>query len=1023
MAESESSIERNLIEQLTHGESQWEYRPDLDTEEKLWENLRRILENNNRSVLGGEPLSDIEFEQVKNQLSFPSFYAAAKWIAGENGIAHVSVQRGADKLQLMVLNRAHNNGGSSVYQVINQYRALKDKYDTDSVSERDRRFDVSLLINGIPLVHIELKNREHPYMDAFNQIKKYIREDKFTGIFSAVQMFVVSNASDTRYIAASDHMNEKFLTSWCDEDNRVVSNYIEFADKVLRIPEAHQLVTQYTIMDNENRNLIILRPYQIHAIESVARASKQGKSGFVWHTTGSGKTMTSYKTARNLLLDIPSIDKTIFLVDRRDLDNQTAGEFRSYAENDIIDVDDTDNTLELKRKLLSSSRLLIVTTRQKLQTLINRWLKEDTRDYDRIKKLRVAFVVDECHRTLSPESKRSIERFFTSSLWYGFTGTPRFGENAYDIQGDLPRTTEELYGPPLHEYTVQNAIHDGAVLGFSVEHLGPKGLETDADGNEVNEDDRLYDSEQHMLAVLDKLLNKSAHKLGFQNGSGRTYEAILTTSSIAAAQRYYKLLKEVKAGEKSLKISEDIRRVLPDFPKFAITYSVTENDERSGLNQQEMAESIADYNEMFGTSYTLAEIDGYNTNLNDRLARKLERFQSRAEQLDLVIVVDRLLTGFNAPCLSTLCIDRAPMKAHDIIQAFSRTNRIFDRNKPYGYIMTFRSPGRFKNEVDRAVLMYSKGGEKTALAPDWEDSETAFIGAIAGLRAVTGNPDVIPAMSKKEKKAFIRAFRQFDYWYAQVKSFTNFADKSLIDYGMTDEMYEKYVGQYKNVLESLRLDEKPVDDVDDKELEYYELRSYEAEVIDYEYITALIQMAVDEPDEDTKQKLYKEVEEYVDTLAKTNSKLADLMRRLLIDIVKNEDKYKDKRVAHALTALRESTIEKTVQDFSKKWHLNAGDVMFAAEQYRRGADEIPGIGNIKKNQDYDSYKSEVEKPMLKFQYRTAMAEALRTMLSREIVPIRDGDAVYAEPDSVASVKYGDTADCEPLDLVAETPKE
>ena len=582
MPELESTIERKLIEQLVYGESQWTYREDLKTEADLWANFKYILEQNNKDRLNGELLSDSEFEQVKNQLQFSSFYKAGEWLVGENGKVQVHVQRDTERLHLVVMNHEHIAGGSSVYEVINQYSALKTEEDT-AASTRDRRFDVTLMINGLPLIHIELKNKQHSYTDGFWQIRKYIGEGKFTGIFSAVQMFVVSNGVDTKYFAAASDVDLKkeFISGWVDKENNPVADYLDFAKSVLRIPEAHEMIARYTVLDKDRKQLILLRPYQIHAIEAIREASKTGQSGFVWHTTGSGKTLTSYKATRNLLMDIPAIDKTIFLIDRKDLDKQTSNAFKAYANNDQIDVDETDNVNDLKRKLKSGDRQVIVTTIQKMQILINKRLKEETAEYQKIKNLKIAFVVDECHRAVTPKTKRELERFFGRSLWYGFTGTPRFAENPYPQLGDLPRTTEKLYGKCLHKYTIQNAIKDRAVLGFQVEHNGPKNVADETDG-------RVYDNETHMLRVLDIILNKSYYKLGFQNGKGRTYEGMLTTSSIEIAQKYYDLLTKVKNGESSLKIDEKIKQVLPDFPKFAITYSVTENEEGSRVNQQKM---------------------------------------------------------------------------------------------------------------------------------------------------------------------------------------------------------------------------------------------------------------------------------------------------------------------------------------------------------------------------------------------------------------------------------------------------
>ena len=625
MPDLESMIENKLIEQLAYGDSQWTYRKDLKTEENLWTNFKYILEQNNKAELNGERLSETEFEQVKNQLQFSSFYKAGEWLVGENGKVQVHVQRGTQRLHLVVMNHEHIAGGSSVYEVINQYSALKTE-ENSKAPARDRRFDITLLINGLPMIHIELKNRQHSYMDGFWQIRKYIGEGKFSGIFSAVQMFVVSNGVNTKYFSAAGdtELKPQFISGWLDKENNPVADYIEFAKSVLRIPEAHEMIARYTVLDEEARRLILLRPYQIHAIESIREASKTGKSGFVWHTTGSGKTLTSYKATRNLLLDIPALDKTIFLIDRKDLDTQTTMAFQAYANHDLIDVDETENVNDLKKKLKSDDRQVIVTTIQKLHRLITKNLKEGTPEHHKIKNLKMAFVVDECHRAVTPGTKRELEKFFGNSLWFGFTGTPRFAENPYPQLGDLPRTTEDLYGKVLHKYTIQNAIHDHAVLGFQVEHHGPR--------NVADETDRsVYENETHMLKVLDVILNKSYHKLGFQNGKGETYEALLTTSSIQSAQKYYELLTRVKKGETSLKISEKFKQVLPDFPKFAITYSITENEEGSQVNQQKMQRSLDDYNEMFGTKYELSQIQAYNGNLNKRLARKEAKFHSRSE--------------------------------------------------------------------------------------------------------------------------------------------------------------------------------------------------------------------------------------------------------------------------------------------------------------------------------------------------------------------------------------------------------
>lgn len=986
MPELEAIIESKLIEQLVYGDSQWNYRPELKTEADLWANFKYILEQNNKDRLNGQNLSDSEFEQVKNQLQFSSFYKAGEWLVGENGKAMVHVQRDTERLHLVVINHEHIAGGSSVYEVINQYSALKTD-DVLSASSRDRRFDVTLMINGLPMIHIELKNKQHSYMDGFWQIKKYIGEGKFTGIFSAVQMFVISNGVNTKYFsAASDsELNPKFISGWLDRDNNPVSDYLDFAKCVLRIPEAHEMIARYTVLDEDAKKLILLRPYQIHAIESIREASKQGKSGYVWHTTGSGKTLTSYKATRNLLMDIPAIDKTIFLIDRKDLDTQTTMAFQAYANNDLIDVDETENVGDLKRKLKSDDRQVIVTTIQKLHLLITKRLQEGTPEYNKIKGLKLAFVVDECHRAVTPKTKRELERFFGNSLWFGFTGTPRFAENPYPQMGDLPRTTDELYGERLHRYTIQNAIHDNAVLGFQVEHNGPRSVIDETDpGN--------YDNEVHMLKVLEVIINKSANKLGFNNGKGQTYEALLTTSSIQLAQKYYELLGKVKRGETSLVIDKKVRQVLPDFPKFAITYSVSENDEGSQVNQQKMQNSLDDYNAMFGTKYDVSQIQGYNANLNKRLARKDAKYKSRSEQLDLVIVVDRLLTGFDAPCLSTIFIDRQPMGPHDLIQAFSRTNRIFDKNKAYGQIVTFQAPKLFKESVDIAIKLYSAGGTKEALLADWDEVESAFIKSLAALKVCAASPSDIPRMSTKEKEVFVKMFQNFDKLFAQLKSFTCYDESKLTIYGITEDEYNDYVGHYLNVVEELK-QPKDDDDLDNTAVidQDYELMAYSNTKIDYEYIINLIQNIVNPADTteevapEERQKKIAEVRQYVEELRKENPKVADIMSKLIDEIESDEEKYKGQSILNIVENMKHDCIDKVITDFCILWYASKDDVMYAATHYRNG--EIPNESAIKATIDFTGYKAATENALPKFKYYAQMITELRKVLDDEIKPL------------------------------------
>lgn len=984
MGELESVIEQRLIDQLCGGDSQWTYRKDIRTEEQLWDNFKYILEQNNKAKLNDTPLSDSEFAKIKNDVSHASFYDAGKWQVGENGKVYVHVQRGNETLHLVVMNNEHIAGGTSVYEVINQYQAFK----TDEVDDkRDRRFDVTLLINGIPMIHIELKNKDHSYMDGYRQIEKYISEGKFRGLFSNIQMFVVSNAVDTKYFAAARAAElaegKKFITGWVDNENYPVCDYLDFAKAVLRIPQAHEMIAKYTVLDNEKKKLLILRPYQIHAIEAMRAASKRSISGYIWHTTGSGKTMTSYKATRNLLMDIPSIEKTIFLIDRKDLDMQTKMAFQSYADNDTIDVDDTENVDALIRRLTDGNRQMIVTTRQKLQTMITKRLQEGTKEYDKIRNLRVAFVVDECHRAVTPETKRKIERFFAHSLWYGFTGTPIFEENRYEQKGDLPQTTDELYGACLHSYTIKNAIHDEAVLGFMVENLGPK---------KEDVDDAVFETEEHMRQVLDVILNQSYTKLGMQNGKGRTYEGILTVGSIAKAQRYYELLKRIKEGKDALKINEEICKVVPDFPKFAITYSVTENDEASTVNQDKIRESMKDYNEMFGTHYDVENINAYNSNLNDRLARKEKRYLERSQQLDLVIVVNRLLTGFDAPCLSTLYMDRQPMSPQDIIQAFSRTNRLFDANKTYGQVVTFQSPKEFKKEIDRALRLYSRGGEGVAVSEDWNSVRETFSIAVKTIHAMGRTPEEIHQLSREQKKAFVYAFRGLDKSFAHLKAFSRYREELLTEYDFSQEEYENYAAMYKNVMEELK-DPKDKTEKEDPVMDDYDLIAYSKMRVDFEYIVELLQGLVnylDQTHDDFQDAIFAKnilaLREISKEFAEDNQQLGALLQQVIDNIEQDKARYKGQDIGVVINQMRYDAIDTEIRTFAKLWNLNEDDVRYEVYHYRDGKMENE---NTFKDRAYASYKEGVEEPMPPFKFRKIIVEKFKHDLMENVLPLRD----------------------------------
>lgn len=1012
---AEQVLENNLIKQLISGTSQWSFRDDLQTEDDLWQNFREKLERNNTDLLGEHPLTPQEFQQIKNQLNFVNFYEAAKWLAGENGIAKVQVQRedaNLGTIRLRVINRQDVAGGISSYEVVNQIKVGKKvEYDLN------RRFDVTLLINGLPMIHIELKNRAHSFMDAFRQIKKYLAEGKFTGIYSSLQMFVVTNGTDTRYIASATDtkLNEQFLTKWVDEKNQPVDDYLQFAEAVLSIPAAHKMVTQYTVIDNDKKALILLRPYQIHAIEAVKKASREQKSGYIWHTTGSGKTLTSYKVARNLL-QIPAIDKTIFIVDRVDLDQQTTASFTSYAENDVIEIDETDNVRELIKKLLSPDRTVIVTTIQKLNHVMKRYAPlVGSKKYEKMTQLKTAFIVDECHRAVSPAKKQEIEEFFVNSLWYGFTGTPIFVENAKQAIGNLPRTTAQQYGERLHEYTVKEAIHDNAVLGFQVEYkstfsedeldraimtlAGEGKLDTDdlsLEDKEARLPKSIYENEKHMLQVIDSIVNHSQRKLGFNKGSGQTYSAILTTSSISQAQKYYQLFQAVKAGETAVTISEKTKRVLPDFPKVAITYSISENEEASLENQKQMKQSLKDYNVEFNTNFTMETIRGYNRNINERLARKKEKYVARSEQLDIVIVVDRLLTGFDAPSLSTLFIDRQPMRPHDLIQAFSRTNRLYDKKKKYGQVVTFQVPKTFEQKVKEALILYSNGGENEVLAPSWEETQESFLKAIKELKELVPTPQDVNELYPRKPllKKFIKAFQKLDKSFAAIQVYSDFDPEMLgKEFPLIKAEFEEYHGKYVNALEEFKpivIDPKIESDIDIE----YELESIKTDEINYEYILMLIQQFVPTGSDEYElvgredAKISAEVDKYLGELYKSNPKLGQMMTVLWQGIQDNPEEYRDKNVSNVLEEMIEESKQQFIHEFSKKWFVQEDELAYVVENYNPRHEKQNGENELKTTADYLLYRQHADNPIPKLKYWKTVRHDLKDLMDGEILPLQ-----------------------------------
>lgn len=1016
MSELESNIEKSLINQLTLGVSQWTYRPDIKNTEQLWANFRTKLNQNNIGVLRGQEITDLEMEQIKAYMAEQgaSTYKAALWLAGEHGIAQIPLVREDASLgtvSLMALNNREVAGGHSSYEVINQF--------SPSDADRDRRFDVSLLVNGIPLVHIELKNQDHTYMDAFRQIQKYCREGQFCGLFSFVQMFVVSNGTDTKYIASNinGEMGEKFLTSWVDEENKRVNGYLDFAKAALNVPMAHLMVGKYSVIDEANRRQILLRPYQIHAITKVREASRKNNSGYVWHTTGSGKTLTSYTVTKNLL-DIPSIDKTIFLIDRKDLDKQTSDDFRSYAYNDDIDIDKTENTRDLEKKLLSNTRVAIVTTIQKLQNIIRKY-SSDSLDATALKKKnnlrnkRIAFVVDECHRTVSPQTKKELDDFFGEpgrpSLWFGFTGTPIFAENKREALGNLARTTEELYGPILHKYTIKEAIHDGAVLGFQIQSMGKgkeslqeialqNNLETQDKLADMSETDLeklvlrrceasnqdLYNNPTHREKVVDYILNRSSGKFNINAGAGNTFEAMLTCSSIKEAQAYYKLFKEFKNRGK---IKEGILSKLPDFPKVAITYTVGENEDGAQVNQKEMAEALKDYKEMFPKAPAdISDLNAYNADLNKRLARKESRYRRREEQLDLVIVVDRLLTGFDAPCLSTIFLDRPPMKPQHLIQAFSRTNRIFNATKRYGQVVTLQYPLEYSKKIDEALLLYSNGGASEVSAPAWKTIKHDLKQAAQELKALTISSEDIDESSPEsiEKiKLFVRAFQKVDRLLSSAQVYDEFEDEEERNsLGITVQKLQSMAGLYQNAREKIK--KEGGDDPNPLMLDLdYELEAVKSFEVNYNYLMNLIQTFV--PNEKTTEKTEIDpkadarVKKFIELYKRSNTAIGEIIEKFWDDLKQEPNNFAGKDVLVIMYSRVREIQDVALQMFSEEWAVPIEELNAVRDSWNGG--EVPEL-----NGNYDEYSGRHDESKLRYKHN--LRKAAKKLFINTLAPLQ-----------------------------------
>ena len=520
-------------------------------------------------------------------------------------------------------------------------------------------------------------------------------------------------------------------------------------------------------------------------------------------------------------------------------------------------------------------------------------------------------------------------------------------------------------------------------------------LITDKSENDIP--DTVYEDEEHMLEVLDAIINKSRQQLGFQKGVGKTYNAILTVKSIPQAQAYYDLLKRVKAGETRVKVSERVKQVLPDFPKATITYSVTENEEDSRANQDHMKKVLEDYNQEFDTHFTMADLRGFNTDVNNRLARKQDKSLYRKEQLDLVIVVNRLLTGFDAPCLLTLFIDRKPMQPQDLIQAFSRTNRIFDSSKTYGHIITFQKPLAFKEAVDNALKLYSNGGENEVLAPSWEEEKRNFLRSCSDFKNLATDDYVngldFEQVSTPELRKLAKTYQAFDKYLASIRVYKEYDEEELYSHtGLDGEKLERYLGLYRNVLAELK--SRVEDDDDGEPLDiHYELESIQVDEINYAYILTLIQSLIEQGQSQEKNLSAQDreaVDNYIQSLEKTNPNLAQIITELWREVQEHPESYRGQSIANILDQMIEAVIQQHIQVFSERWYVGEDELRYYVEHYRKGAKKQLGESQLTKSQRYQDYKLEVADALNPLLYKKQIKEAYTQLVEEVIEPLRVG---------------------------------
>lgn len=844
--QSEQILEEQLIAQLQ--KLGYGYVVIKDEKDVLL-NLKGQLEKHNNTALaktGNAQFTQTEFERVLNLLSKGSVFEKSKTLRQKQHL----VRDNGDNLYFEFLNTEH--WCQNQYQVTNQ---------VSQEGTFKNRYDVTILINGLPLVQIELKRRGLELKEAFNQINRYHRHSfaANSALFQYVQIFIISNGVNTKYYANNRHQSFKQTFYWTDANNKRLSNILNgFTDTFLEPCHLSKMICKYIVLNEAYKILMALRPYQYYAVEAlIERVKNSTKNGYIWHTTGSGKTLTSFK-ASQILMTLPQVHKVVFVVDRKDLDYQTTKEFNSFQEGCI---DGTENTQNLVRQFIDTyvdkkgeakNSKLIVTTIQKLNTAISK-LKYEAKMAD-LKDKRIIFIFDECHRSQFGDTHKRIKAFFNNAQMFGFTGTPIFKDNAAKNEHGK-RTTKDLFEDCLHKYVITDAIKDENVLKFSVEYVGRY---KHKDGRETNIDIEVEDIDtKELMEDAVRLEKITDYIIAHHNRKthSREFTAMFCINNVPTLIKYVDLFKKKKEeGLHNLNIAtifsygandgdadaNGIFNFEEDFDGVDLNVVAESNAEyNSQHNRDILEEYIQDYNKLFGDNFTTKDSQSFYNYYNDVSKKVKER------KIDILLVVNMFLTGFDSPTLNTMYVDKN-LKYHGLIQAYSRTNRILNEQKSQGNIVTFRN---LKNRTDEAITLFSnKEAIEVIIMKPYEDYTAKFDEAFEHLISLTPTTDSVDDLETEDDELeFIKAFRDL----MRIKNIlTAFSDFKWDDLKMTEQQFEDFKSKYLDLYDKVKSNHQKekvsiLEDVD------FELELIHRDEINVAYIVQLLIKLKSQTQQDT----------------------------------------------------------------------------------------------------------------------------------------------------------------------------